>query len=219
MAAIRHGNPRPGPAGSVTGPRFRSWWRPRSWWCRHGRRRRLHEPRLSGQGHPRPVSRSWRYGLVGGLVALCGVFSYSELGAMFPRSSGRVQFPQAGPITPAFGFLAGWVSASRRLRQRRWRWLRWPSGNTASRSIPTRRRSPLAHRRRLAGVESCSFAGVRHSSTFQLAATALKVLLIAALPGRGLVMGTPAARFPLHPIPFRLRPHHQRAVRESAWCS
>ena len=25
---------------------------------------------------------------VGGLVALCGVFSYSELGAMFPRSSG-----------------------------------------------------------------------------------------------------------------------------------
>ena len=25
---------------------------------------------------------------VGGIVALCGVFSYSELGAMFPRSSG-----------------------------------------------------------------------------------------------------------------------------------
>ena len=26
---------------------------------------------------------------VGGVVALCGVFSYSELGAMFPRSSGE----------------------------------------------------------------------------------------------------------------------------------
>ena len=29
---------------------------------------------------------------VGGIVALCGVFSYSELGAMFPRSSGEYNF-------------------------------------------------------------------------------------------------------------------------------
>ena len=48
---------------------------------------------------------------VGGLVALCGVFSYSELGAMFPRSSGEYNF-LGRAFHPAFGFLAGWVSAT-----------------------------------------------------------------------------------------------------------
>src|SRR6516162_11227032 len=48
---------------------------------------------------------------VGGMVALCGVFSYSELGAMFPRSSGEYNFLSRA-YHPAFGFLAGWVSAT-----------------------------------------------------------------------------------------------------------
>src|ERR1700746_3393664 len=48
---------------------------------------------------------------VGGVVALCGVFSYSELGAMFPRSSGEYNFLKRA-YHPAFGFLAGWVSAT-----------------------------------------------------------------------------------------------------------
>src|SRR5215510_9651336 len=48
---------------------------------------------------------------VGGVVALCGVFSYSELGAMFPRSSGEYNF-LGRAYHPAFGFLAGWVSAT-----------------------------------------------------------------------------------------------------------
>ena len=48
---------------------------------------------------------------VGGLVALCGVFSYSELGAMFPRSSGEYNF-LGRAFHPAFGFVAGWVSAT-----------------------------------------------------------------------------------------------------------
>src|SRR5882757_7210314 len=48
---------------------------------------------------------------VGGIVALCGVFSYSELGAMFPRSSGEYNFLSRA-FHPAFGFLAGWVSAT-----------------------------------------------------------------------------------------------------------
>src|ERR1700709_2944416 len=47
---------------------------------------------------------------VGGGVALCGVFSYSELGAMFPRSSGEYNFLTPA-FHPAFGFLAGFVSA------------------------------------------------------------------------------------------------------------
>src|ERR1700682_2391984 len=49
--------------------------------------------------------------VVGGIVALCGVFSYSELGAMFPRSSGEYNFLSRA-FHPAFGFLAGWVSAT-----------------------------------------------------------------------------------------------------------
>src|SRR3979411_157932 len=48
---------------------------------------------------------------VGGIVALCGVFSYSELGAMFPRSRGEYNFLNRA-FHPAFGFLAGWVSAT-----------------------------------------------------------------------------------------------------------
>src|SRR6476659_5111177 len=48
---------------------------------------------------------------VGGIVALCGVFSYSELGAMFPRSSGEYNFLSRA-FHPSLGFLAGWVSAT-----------------------------------------------------------------------------------------------------------
>src|SRR6201994_4698068 len=44
--------------------------------------------------------------IVGGIVALCGVFSYSELGAMFPRSSGEYNFLTRA-YHPAFGFVAG----------------------------------------------------------------------------------------------------------------
>src|SRR5436190_1316864 len=49
--------------------------------------------------------------VVGGIVALCGVFSYGELGAMFPRSSGEYNF-LGRAYHPAFGFVAGWVSAT-----------------------------------------------------------------------------------------------------------
>ena len=48
---------------------------------------------------------------VGGLVALCGVFAYSELGAMFPRSSGEYNF-LGRAYNPLMGFLAGWLSAT-----------------------------------------------------------------------------------------------------------
>src|ERR1700744_2822679 len=48
---------------------------------------------------------------VGGIVALCGVFSYSALGAMFPRSSGEYNFLSRA-YHPAFGFVAGVWSAS-----------------------------------------------------------------------------------------------------------
>jgi hypothetical protein len=59
--------------------------------------------------------------VVGGIVALCGVISYSELGAMFPRSSGEYNFLTRA-FHPAFGFLAGWVSATSSRFPWRWRW-------------------------------------------------------------------------------------------------
>ena len=49
--------------------------------------------------------------ILGGIVALCGVFSYAELGAMFPRSSGEYNF-LGRAFHPALGFMAGFVSAT-----------------------------------------------------------------------------------------------------------
>src|SRR5258708_30528116 len=46
---------------------------------------------------------------VGGVVALCGVFSYGELGAMFPRSSGEYNF-LAQASHPAFAVAASGAS-------------------------------------------------------------------------------------------------------------
>jgi len=49
--------------------------------------------------------------VVGGIVAICGAFCYAELAAMFPRSSG--EYNLLGRVYhPAFGFVAGWLSAT-----------------------------------------------------------------------------------------------------------
>jgi basic amino acid/polyamine antiporter, APA family len=49
--------------------------------------------------------------VVGGIVALCGALSYSELAAAFPRSGGEYNF-LSRTFHPAVGFIAGWVSAT-----------------------------------------------------------------------------------------------------------
>jgi basic amino acid/polyamine antiporter, APA family len=48
--------------------------------------------------------------LVGGVVALCGACCYAELAGLYPRSSGEYNFLRR-LYHPAFGFVAGWVSA------------------------------------------------------------------------------------------------------------
>ncbi len=48
--------------------------------------------------------------VVGGVIALCGAVSYSELGAALPRSGGEYNF-LTEIFHPALGFLSGWVSA------------------------------------------------------------------------------------------------------------
>src|SRR4051794_16741788 len=125
---------------------------------------------------------------VGGVVALCGVFSYSELGAMFPRSSGEYNFLSRA-YHPAFGFLAGFVSAT--------------VGFAAPVALAAmafgeygKSVFPDAPPLLLAVgvvwlVSLVQLTGVRHSSTFQLIATVLKVLLIVAFLVAGFVIATP----------------------------
>jgi APA family basic amino acid/polyamine antiporter len=47
--------------------------------------------------------------LLGGVVALCGAFAYSELSVIYPRSGGEYHF-LSKIYHPGLGFLAGWIS-------------------------------------------------------------------------------------------------------------
>src|SRR5437764_14135488 len=130
---------------------------------------------------------------LGGVVALCGVFSYGELGAMFPRSSGEYNFLSRA-FHPAFGFLAGWISATVGFAA--------PVA-LAAMALGEYGKSVLPGAPPLALaigaiwlVSLVQLCGVRHSGTFQLAATVLKVLLITAFLVAGLVVG------PAQPVSF-----------------
>jgi APA family basic amino acid/polyamine antiporter len=125
---------------------------------------------------------------VGGLVALCGVFSYSELGAMFPRSSGEYNFLSRA-YHPAFGFLAGWVSATVGFAAPV-ALAAMAFGEYAKSVVPGV--PPMALAIGVVFLVSLvQLGGVRHSSTFQLISTILKVALITAFLIAGLVIGTP----------------------------
>src|SRR5215469_1203171 len=126
--------------------------------------------------------------VVGGLVALCGVFSYSELGAMFPRSSGEYNFLSRA-YHPAFGFLAGWVSAT----------LGFSApvalaamafgeyGKAIDPHLP-----PIALAIGVVWLVSLiQLCGIQHSSTFQLVSTALKLVLIAGFLIAGCLVAAP----------------------------
>jgi basic amino acid/polyamine antiporter, APA family len=125
---------------------------------------------------------------VGGIVALCGVFSYSELGAMFPRSSGEYNFLTRA-FHPAFGFLAGWVSATVGFAAPV-ALAAMAFGEYGKSVLPSA--PPLALAIGVVWLVSLvQLGGVRHSSTFQLVATILKVVLIVAFLVAGFVIGTP----------------------------
>jgi basic amino acid/polyamine antiporter, APA family len=126
--------------------------------------------------------------VVGGVVALCGVFSYSELGAMFPRSSGEYNFLTRA-YHPAFGFLAGWVSATVGFAAPV-ALAAMAFGQYAKSLVPVA--PPLALAFGVVWLVSLvQLAGVRHSSRFQLIATTLKVALITAFLVAGVAIGTP----------------------------
>jgi APA family basic amino acid/polyamine antiporter len=125
--------------------------------------------------------------MLGGIVALCGVFSYGELSAMFPRSSGEYNF-LGRTYHPAFGFVAGWVSATVGFSA--------PVA-LAAMAFGEYGRSILPEAPPLAlavamvwAVSLVQLTGVRHSATFQMVATILKVVLIVAFLACGFVIGT-----------------------------
>src|ERR1700752_657387 len=125
---------------------------------------------------------------VGGIVALCGVFSYSELGAMFPRSSGEYNFLTRA-FHPAFGVLAGWVSATVGFAAPV-ALAAMAFGEYGKSVFPGA--PPLALAVGVVWLVSIvQLSGVRHSSTFQLVSTVLKVVLIVAFLIAGVVVGTP----------------------------
>jgi basic amino acid/polyamine antiporter, APA family len=125
---------------------------------------------------------------VGGGVALCGVFSYSELGAMFPRSSGEYNFLTRA-FHPAFGFLAGWVSATVGFAAPV-ALAAMAFGEYGKSVLPDA--PPLALAIGVVWLVSLvQLGGIRHSSTFQLVATILKVVLIVAFLVAGFVVGPP----------------------------
>lgn len=61
---------------------------------------------MSGLHDPLVMIVLW---VVGGIVALCGALSYSELGAAMPEAGGEYNF-LSQLYHPLFGFLSGWVS-------------------------------------------------------------------------------------------------------------
>src|SRR4030088_1380692 len=124
---------------------------------------------------------------VGGIVALCGVFFYSELGAMVPRSSGEYNFLSRA-FHPAFGFLAGWVSATVGFAAPV-ALAAMAFGEYGKSVFPNA--PPLALAIGVVWLVSLiQLTGLRQSSTFQLVATILKVLLIIAFLVCGFVIGT-----------------------------
>jgi basic amino acid/polyamine antiporter, APA family len=137
---------------------------------------------------------------VGGIVALCGVFAYSELGAMFPRSSGEYNFLSRA-FHPAFGFLAGWVSATVGFAAPV-ALAAMAFGEYGKSILPNA--PPLALAIGVVWLVSLvQLTGVKHSSTFQLISTILKVVLIVAFLACGFVIGTPQpVSFAPHAVDF-----------------
>jgi len=140
--------------------------------------------------------------VVGGGVALCGVFSYGELAAMFPRSSGEYNFLRQ-TYHPALGFVAGWLSATVGFAAPV-ALAAMAFGEYGKAILPGA--PPLALG--IGVVWIVSLVGLRsihHSSAFQMAWTVLKVVLILAFLIAGFALATPQ---PISFAPSAADPSH-----------
>jgi basic amino acid/polyamine antiporter, APA family len=126
--------------------------------------------------------------IVGGVVAMCGAICYAELALMFPRSSGEYNFLRR-IYHPAFGFMAGFLSATVGFAA--------PTALAAMAfgvyfksimpGIP-----PLLPGLAVVWIISLvHLRGMQYGSAFQNLWTALKLLLIVGFLAAGLLFGTP----------------------------
>ena len=126
--------------------------------------------------------------VVGGVVALCGVFSYGELAAMFPRSSGEYNFLRQS-WHPAVGVLAGWLSATVGFAAPV-ALAAMAFGEYGKAILPDA--PPIVLGVCVIWIVSLvGLAGIHHSSRFQMVWTVLKVALILAFLIAGFALGTP----------------------------
>jgi basic amino acid/polyamine antiporter, APA family len=126
--------------------------------------------------------------IVGGGVALCGVFCYGELSALFPRSSGEYNF-LTQIYHPALGFLAGWLSATVGFAAPV-ALAAMAFGEYGKAILPGA--PPLVLGLGVVWVVSLvTLSDVRHSSAFQMFWTVLKVALIVACLIAGVAIGDP----------------------------
>jgi APA family basic amino acid/polyamine antiporter len=125
--------------------------------------------------------------VVGGVVALCGVFSYGELTAMFPRSSGEYNLLREA-YHPAVGFLAGWLSATVGFAAPV-ALAAMAFGEYARAILPAA--PPLALGISIIWIVSLGgLRGIHFSSGFQIVWTVLKAALIVAFLIAGFALGT-----------------------------
>src|SRR4051794_3105886 len=125
--------------------------------------------------------------VVGGVVALCGALCYSELAAMFPRSSGEYNF-LSRTYHPALGFMAGWLSATVGFAAPV-ALAAMAFGQYAKSVVPGA--PPLVLGLVVVWIVTLIHVrGIRDGGALQVASTVLKLLLIVAFIVAGFAMGT-----------------------------
>ncbi len=156
------------------------------------------------------VSSSWVILLLwtlGGAVALCGALSYAELASVYPRSGGEYHF-LGRVFHPMAGFMAGWVSvtvgfaapvALSAMAFGSYAGGAWEgfAASFAGQAASVQEDGGLASRLAFGVVffaTALHSLSVRLGSAFQIAATALKVMLVAGLTAAGLLWGSQPLR-------------------------
>jgi basic amino acid/polyamine antiporter, APA family len=125
--------------------------------------------------------------IVGGVVAMCGAICYAELALMFPRSSGEYNFLRR-IYHPAFGFMAGFLSATVGFAA--------PTALAAMafgvyfKSIMPGVNPLLPGLAVVWGISLVHLRGMQYGSAFHNLWTALKLLLIVGFLAAGLLFGT-----------------------------
>jgi basic amino acid/polyamine antiporter, APA family len=125
--------------------------------------------------------------IVGGVVAMCGAICYAELALMFPRSSGEYNFLRR-IYHPAFGFMAGFLSATVGFAA--------PTALAAMafgvyfKSIMPGVNPLLPGLAVVWLISLVHLRGMNYGSTFHNMWTALKLLLIVGFLAAGLFFGT-----------------------------